>query len=535
MSSDKSVDQLLDEAQRALRKNDPTRALTLARRAASMAPMRQDIRQFMAILLEKTRFQDDPPARVTDEDEEAPAARPGFRSERPRHVPGVFASAEHTDSDEDDEPMPHSRGADEDDEDEPATGFLGGIKAGLNRLFATTPDDEDEERVEEPEEAPAPPPRARRATPPARVEPARVTERPRETERVRPAPPVLVRERHEESEPGEQEEATSPFIARLRRNAESSSLARRLSEIDEEEPAAATRVRRRRSSASVDADAPADPADEETPRPRRERARDVAEDAAAPRVQGPIERRLRNIAPRTAAWSVLLSGMVVFTLMASTVSYVQFFRAEDAPLPRRTAQAATTPDGLTAEDERKLVQANEFITGDKWDSAIELLNPLVKPDAPKPLLERASDLLALAHFRKGEALLRNTAGSQLAMPSEQQKLLDSVNNYRRAAELAPRKSLYQLHLGNALYYAGTLLSGDKATGHLEEALVAVKKAIDLDGKDPIAVETLAQIYERMEDKDQARAAWIRFREIAPTKDDARKASERLSQLSMADK
>ena len=356
----------------------------------------------------------------------------------------------------------------------------------------------------------------------------------REVERPRRAP-VPVRELPEETEPEEQEEATTPFIARLRRNAETSSLARRLSEIDEDEPATATRTRRRRATASADGDPLAYTPDEDAPKPRRERANDASEEGGTARTAGPIERRLRNIAPRTAAWSVLFSGMVVFTLMASTVSYVQFFRAEDAPSARRTAQTTPSADGLTAEDERKMVQANDFITGDKWDSAIELLNPLVKPDAPKPLLEKATDLLALAHFRKGEALLRNTAGSQLAMPSEQQKLLDSVSNYRRAAELAPRKSLYQLHLGNSLYYAGTLLSGDKATGHLEEALSAVKKAIELDGKDPVAVETLAQIYERMEDKDQARAAWMRFREIAPTKDDARKAAERLSQLSMADK
>ncbi len=541
MSSDMTVEELLEEAENAIHEQDTERALRLARQARAMAPMRPDVRERVAFLLEQVEAPPEAPSRrlsrrvIQPTIEEAP--RPSRRQRR--SAERAFANAridEEDSSSDEDSPLPPRR--------------FSFASLGARTLSFLMGDDEDAdgEVPEEPKPRRAPretrkapvatPSRRSQVTPSRGYEPEEEPIYQRQVTQTAAAPDEETPEavslpRSQRFEPPQ----PSPFVTRLRQNAQQSSLANRLADMDEETTdESPQRVRRR-------------PPPEFEDRPSaatitRRRSAPIYEDITlsddgdntsetSPPLQVAMASRLRSVPPRVVAWSMLLSSISIFMMIAGTVSYVQFFRPMSSTGSRFTAAATSSTAGINAEDENHILRANEFITADKWDSAIELLAPSVRSDAPKALRERATALLALAHNRKGEALLRNTAGSKLAMPAEQQKLLDSVSNYRRAVELTPSNSQYQLHLGNALYYAGTLMPPEKGSGYLEEALSVVKKSIELDPKDPLAAETLAQVYESMQDRDQAREAWMRFQEIAPTKDDAQKATERLNALSMA--
>jgi|GEM_PF-6787204 len=538
MSSDMTVEELLEEAEEAIHAQDTERALRLARQARAMAPMRPDVRERVAYLLEQVEAPPETPSRrparraVSPPVEEAP--RPSRRQRRSAERAFAGERIEEEDSFSDkDLPQPPRR--------------FSFASLGARTLSFLMGDDEDEED-EIPQE-----PKPRRVARESRKAPVAASslrstitpvpdyepeEKPFRDREVMETLSVPDEEMHAPVSPPRSQSfepsQPSPFVTRLRRNAQQSSLANRLADMDEEtEDTSPQRVRRRPPPEFEDR-----PAATAVTRRRNALADEDATasndaDNASPPLQVAMASRLRSVHPRVVAWSMLLSSISIFMMIAGTVSYFQFFRPMSPTGSRFTAAATSSTAGINAEDENHILRANEFITADKWDSAIELLAPSVRKDAPKALRERATALLALAHNRKGEALLRNTAGSKLAMPAEQQKLLDSVSNYRRAVEFAPSNSQYQLHLGNALYYAGTLIPLEKGSGYLEEALSVVKKSIELDPKDPLAAETLAQIYESMQDRQQAREAWMRFQQIAPTKDDVQKATERLNALSMA--
>ena len=541
MSSDMTVEELLEEAEIAIQEQDTERALRLARQARTMAPMRPDVRERVAYLLEQVEAPPEPsprkPARrdIQPTIDEAPQP-----PRRQRRAPKRAFANERIEEEEVDGSI------DEDDPRPPRRFSFASLGARTLTFLMGDDEETDDEIPGEPK--PRRLPRESRKAPVAAAAPratrevAVASEDDREQVTIRQREIIIPEEPVAEqiSPPRSQRFETpqpSPFVTRLRQNAQQSSLANRLADLDvEPEDSSPQRVRRRPPPEFEDRPAALAPS--------RRRIAVVEEDEIlsdetedtnqiSSSLQMAMTSRLRNVSPRMAAWSMLVSSISLFMMIAGTVSYIQFFRPLSPTGSRFTAAATSSTAGINAEDENHILRANEFITADKWDSAIELLAPSIRPDAPKALRERSMALLAMAHNRKAEALLRNTAGSKLAMPAEQQKLLDSVSNYRRAVELVPSNPQYQLHLGNALYYAGTLIPREKGTGYLEEALAVVKKSIELDPKDPLAAETLAQIYESMQDSQRAREAWMRFQEIAPTKDDAQKATERLNALSMA--
>ena len=540
MSSDMTVEELLEEAEIAIQDQDTERALRLARQARTMAPMRPDVRERVAYLLEQVEAPPEVPSRrplrrdIQPSIEEAPPPSRRHRRAPKRSFSNERIEEEELDLVDEDAPRPPRR-------------FSLASLGARTLNFLMGDDEEAEEEIpeepkprraaREPRKAPVAPPMQRARAEAAITHPMEREQIPSRHQEIPlpddpmaeqiPAPRI---QRFEQPQP-------SPFVTRLRQNAQQSSLANRLADLDEEPEAASPQRVKRRPPPEFE-DRPVASAQSRRRSISMEEDENLSEEgdgtnSISPSLQVAMTSRLRNVSPRMAAWSMLFGSISLFMMIAGTVSYIQFFRPLSPTGSRFTAAATSSTAGINAEDENRILRANEFITSDKWDSAIELLAPSVRPEAPKALRERSVALLALAHNRKAEALLRNTAGSKLAMPAEQQKLLDSVSNYRRAVELVPSNPQYQLHLGNALYYAGTLIPREKGNGYLEEALAVVKKSIELDPKDPLAAETLAQIYESMQDSQRAREAWMRFQEIAPTKDDVQKATERLNALSMA--
>ena len=542
MSSDMTVEELLEEAEIAICEQDTERALRLARQARTMAPMRPDVRERVALLLEQVEAPPEPfsPRRPAGREVQPSIDDSLQRSRRQRRSSKRAFANQRIEEDEVDPSI-------DEDGPRPPRRFSFASLGARTLTFLMGDDQESEDEIPE-EPKPRRLPRESRkvpvavATPRVYAKAAIVPDDDQEQVTIRqrevsiPDEPIAEQvslPRSQRFEPPQ----PSPFVTRLRQNAQQSSLANRLADLDEEtEDSSSQRVRRRPPPEFADRPIASHPSRRQSaPIHEDEILSDDTEETnqISSSLQMAMTSRLRNVSPRMAAWSMLVSSITLFMLIAGTVSYIQFFRPLSPTGSHFTAAATSSTAGINAEDENHILRANDFITADKWDSAIELLAPSVRPDTPKPLRERGMALLALAHNRKAEALLRNTAGSKLAMPAEQQKLLDSVSNYRRAVELVPSNPQYQLHLGNALFYAGTLIPREKGNGYLEEALAVVKKSIELDPKDPLAAETLAQIYESMQDSQRAREAWMRFQEIAPTKDDAQKATERLNALSMA--
>ncbi len=493
------VEKLMEMAHRAVKKDDYGRALTILREAASLAPLRQDIRDMMSMLLEETHSGSGELIRVRDSREPAAAAPNSEPPARPSrsHAPADFAQSGRTPrpSDRFEWGPPPQRARAAETRNTPNSDIQW---PGVETFFGPPdpPETARPRRRVEMEEEP-------QAAPPARVP------------RPRPSEPQPLRDRNLDlasklAEVGEEEEER-PAVVRLRRTTPPPAV-EPVCGAEEDEPPVPVRRRRPRPAAVEE---------------------DEEEDFAP---QGWITSRFSRLQSRTVAYASVFAAIVCFVGAASVMSYARFFRAERSPVSGiASAQSAgeASPARISEKDEQILRLGEDYLNRERFDSAIDLLAPVVgKKDSP--IHDTATNLLASAHFKKGANLLRHTQenAGRVTAPGEQKKLLDSVANYRRAAELAPENAEYQLHLGNALFYCGTRLGGDKAAGYLDDALAAVTKSIELDRSDARSQETLAWIYESMDKTTQARSAWTKFREMAPTKDDAQKATERLASLSM---
>ena len=528
------VDKLLELAQRAVQKDDYSRALAILREASSLAPLRQDIRAMMAALLEETAFASEEPVRIRVEREEAAPPDSGEQAHAPGRARRVLVAG-------DEESPPHAgarqaqtarekpwRGVAE--LPQPQVREIRAEEVGWhdNPVVFTEVDDGDDD---------APPAMPERAV---RI---RAVERPREP---RPEPRRTIDP--PDSAPAER----PPRTARMKPH--SRAPRPRVEQDDDADIQSETLISRlKRAVAPDDPDSDDNPAEEANAELRRRRDQRAAAERRAKAAMREQEQLLEDeeneyayedrpvlgrFSRQSVAYAGVFSFIFLFVLVSSSLSYVKFFRqpgAAGAAKASTALPAAMQAAQLSSQDEGIIRLAEDYIKRERYDSAIELLAPKAGSDKGKPIHEPARILLASALFKKGAVMLRNTQenGGKVTAASEQKKLLASVDNYRKAAELVPDNAEYQLHLGNALFYCGTRLDDERTHSNLEDALSSINKAIELDRSDVRSYETLAWIYESLDKTAQARAAWTKFREMAPTKDDAQKASERLQNLSMA--
>lgn len=229
---------------------------------------------------------------------------------------------------------------------------------------------------------------------------------------------------------------------------------------------------------------------------------------------------------RMIAQAVAYGMMIGFLGLSSGFSYYKFYHVPSPPkptvvaVPKETAKASKSESSSRTQDEI-IRLARDYISRDRLNDAIALLEPAAKPGSPVQQRDQVIGLLASAYDARGTKLL------------ETNQMEESISFYKKAQELMPTKADYAVHLGNAYFYCGTLLGGDKAQKYLEDAAAVLTRAIELDGNNVLAYQRLATVYESLKRTPQARAAWIKIREIAPKSSEAEIAEQRLQTLTMA--
>jgi tetratricopeptide (TPR) repeat protein len=522
------VESLLALAREAVHDEEYADAVMHLRQAHSLAPLRQDIRQLLATILENTSVEAMPPP----EPEPFAATREPDEYEEEEEAVALPVQPPHVHVAE--ERAPASR------PDFRASALMGRTSASRRAI-----DDVDEAEVaEDPADADECPRPERFAARPF-VDGLRARMFPRTKPELAPAVLREARADEEYEVPEEDEDyddAPRPGLLR--------SFAIRISRRREEASAAAAGAPHRvtRSAAALQDEDDGtfrlyselaarnpkreDKRDEEMPAPAQPARR--SRKSLPPEDEEPADEPL-FVTHRLAAQAIAYLLILSFFGVSSGVSYVKFFRPEQLSMAEQPSkaekQALAKVDKATGAktgtskssktDEEVLRLGGEYIERGRIDDAIAMLEGALR-SAGSVQQGKITELLASAYDTKGTKLL------------ESNDLEKSAEFYQKARDLKPTRADYSVHLGNAYWYCGTLLAQNKSAGYLQKAADALTRAIELDRKNVLAYQRLATVYESLKQNKQAREAWVKIREIAPQSSEAELAQERLKTLSMAE-
>jgi tetratricopeptide (TPR) repeat protein len=228
-----------------------------------------------------------------------------------------------------------------------------------------------------------------------------------------------------------------------------------------------------------------------------------------------------------AAHYGIYAAIVLWIMLSSSFSYMKFFRAPglktvaSAAVTNSPADESVNPEHhskVSKADEELVKLASHYISSSRYDAAIELLEPVAnKSDSASSIRQT----LAIAYDSKATSLL------------ESNKLKDAAKYYSKAAEQDPEKPDYLVRLGNAYWYCGTMLGSSTARDYFQKSLASLKSAIDRDKKNLVAYQRLASVYESMEQVAQAKETYGKIIKLAPSSSEAELAGQRLKTLSMA--
>lgn len=505
------VEDLLESAQASLESGDYDRAVRFAREACALAPLRPDLRQFLAdILAEAPARSQEPliyrePHSVEvcdsdsdyDEDDETPA-------EELRRIPDdEWKAPRMVRPDPDTDAVPHGKWAleldeeeeeeDEDDYDppmldrDPLAGMHVPLPKGpslidrvLDRVSVFTKDMDDS-----PEAGPPPIMAADKGKTSSTARPQPVA--PQRIEPMRFPPPS----------PKEEKQEDGTFVLY-------SDMKDRPGADTEDGASSGTKSRR----------------------PRKQNP-DALFGPSEPAPPGYIERAVEKCLHMNS--SVAVYGFIaMFLMVSSAFTYTKFFHngkpsatlVSSTSHPTKPAETPSTPPSLT--DEETITMGRDYLKQSRYKDAVDLLAPLAaKADGTRK--DEAVALLAQAHCGKGKQLL------------EQNKLNESIANYAKAVDLSPKNAGYLVLLGNAYYYRGTVKDDPTALSYLQKAKDPLKKAIELDQKNRLAYERLISVYKVLNETDLQRATESKYIKIIPKSSEATVAGQEPKALSMADK
>ncbi|MBX7247253.1 MAG: hypothetical protein K1X53_17285 [Candidatus Sumerlaeaceae bacterium] len=226
--------------------------------------------------------------------------------------------------------------------------------------------------------------------------------------------------------------------------------------------------------------------------------------------------------------NVAIFGFIfLFVASASGLSYYKFFQKAGAGQIASTAKdsgagiQSSSKVTSSRTDDEMLKLAQQYVTRGRFDDAISMLSKASAQEQAGEIKEKTQALLVKAYDAKGTQYLKDS------------KLADAAAAYEKAANLQPESADIALRLGNAYYYCGMMLDQSKSEQYFEKSLASLNKTLELDRNNLQAYERMATVYEGLRQNAQARAAWNKVIQIAPTSAAAQTAGERIKTLSMA--
>lgn len=489
------VEELLDHARECVHREEFSRALSHLRRASALAPLRQDIKEILAALLEEVSSGPDEPVvysevrRVEPEEASPRLAFEGavsYHQDRPRR-----ALQPQVDPDDD-------TAADEGDEEE-----LAEPVAKQERWLPFFRQGHAEAEAE-----PPPAIQASREEAPVRFAKGRA-----------PAGPGFLQGLMERftSLTERQDDDEEPLIP-------AAPVVRRRPRVPTPPVATASPEREEVTSFSLfpDNTRPEKPA----PRPSRASLESPVREAA-PSIGLQLQEAFGELVFGRKTWAPLaIYGCIfVWICLSGSISYYQYFRtskaasnsvasaeavkAEESVLPEKEASKTSRAD----EEIVKLGQ--HYIVQKRFDDAITLLAPAAEKSDSLPAIKKQ---LAAAYDGKGTFLLENN------------KVKESAEMYKKATDTDSQNPDYKVRLGNAYFYCASMLGKDSAPDYYKKAVVTLKRAIEADKRNLAAYQRLASVYEQMEQVAQAKAAYGQIIKLAPRSTEAEEAGQRLKTL-----
>lgn len=487
------TDELFGFAREAYACADYEQAVYFLRKASSLAPMRQDIRQFLAEVLARSEAGD--------------SAVPGATFRPPAERQGDLVAA-HPDVDELHDGAESAVAA-------PGGAVTGFLQQSLRRLMERLP--------VRPLEVASPPDSGPDELPVVHAEIIPVLPRKLSTPAMELAPATpRVEAPVTEPEPFEEFDSSEPSRATVRVSAPLSPHARK----GNSETAKAPDF----SGGSGDSEASAfeDPPpawkDDEGAMPsprRRSRSAEPRRRQPLPERDGdPVESEVSDPpypsssgAPLAAEWFASLpspsrrtvffltaySVAVFFSAMASHRCYQKFF-AETAP---RTTAAANLPPAAVQQP------APENLSARPAGKAAQSIESALRESRLKDALALydASGLNGQAEGRELASRIAAAFDARGTSELRASRIKAAIADYETAARLSPADPILALHLGNACYHAARGSKGVAAMPHLKRAEQVLRHAIQLDGSSVEALHRLATVYVQGGRKDEARQMW----------------------------
>lgn len=242
-----------------------------------------------------------------------------------------------------------------------------------------------------------------------------------------------------------------------------------------------------------------------------------------------------NPSPQFVAQLLAYSCILLFILTASGFSYAKFFYGNKSGTNEIAGKQPSDNPVRTSSQavEETIKTAASYAENQRYDDAVAVLSEALQGCDSIKIQTRLRAELASVYDTRGTALL-TSYDAKNACDQENDKIFQSIESYKKAAEMAPKNAKYSLHLGNAYYYGGECLGNTRAGEFYEKALGALNKSLQLDRDSIAALHRMATVCEKLEKNTDACAAWTRIVKMAPpTSNEAEDAQKHLRTLSMA--